>query len=122
MATFPTFEAELGHAVARGRLTLTMADAAILARYHDPDEANARAREVRRSAAAWRHTREQLAIRIQELTAANARARQPWNAIMAQAHEVNRAQTLDETEVTAIVAAAVYDSLPDRRRKHGAGR
>ena len=41
---------------------------------------------------------------------------------MAQAHEVNRAQTLDETEVTAIVAAAVYDSLPDRRRKHGAGR
>jgi hypothetical protein len=116
----PSLEAELGHAVARGWLTLTLADAAVLARYPTEAEAVSHASEVRRSAAAWRHIRDALALRIHELTATNARARLPWNALMAQAHEVNRTQTLNEAEVTAIVEAAVYDSLPERRRKHGA--
>ena len=123
MAGFPTFEAELGYAIARGRISLTMADVAILARYPDIDEAAQHAREVRKSADTWRHIADQLRLRIRELTMANARARLPWNAIMAQAHEVNRSQTLDEREVTAIVEAAVYDSLPDttpdKGRRHG---
>jgi 3-methyladenine DNA glycosylase AlkC len=120
MADFPTFEAELGYAVARGWTNLTMADAAILARTTDDAEAKRMAIAVRRSAAAWHHIREQLALRISELTSANARARLPWNVLMAQAHEVNRTRTLDEAEVTAIVETAVYENLPDRRRKRGA--
>ena len=121
MADFPTFEAELGYAVARGWTNLTMADAAILARTTDDAEVKRMAIAVRRSATAWTHIREKLALRISELTTANARARLPWNMLMAQAHEVNRTQTLDEAEVNAIVEAAVYESLPDkpRRRRYG---
>jgi hypothetical protein len=38
---------------------------------------------------------------------------------MAQAHDINASQTLDEAEVTAIVEWAVYETLPDRRRRYG---
>ena len=100
-----------------------MADVAILARYPDVDEAARHAAEVRKSADTWRHIHDQLRLRIRELTLANTRAKLPWNALMAQAHEINRSRTLDEAEVTAIVEAAVYDSLPDKlpdkRRRHG---
>ena len=105
-AGFPTFEAELGYAIARGWITLTLADVAILVRYPDIEEAKRHAREVRKSADSWRHIHRQLRLRIRELTIANARARLPWNALMAQAHEINRSQALDEREVTAIVEAA----------------
>ena len=123
MAGFPSFEAELGHAVARGWINLTMADVAILAHYPDVDAAARHAAEVRKSAAVWHHIHDQLRLRIRELTLANARASLPWNVLMAQAHDINRSRTIDEAEVTAIVEAAVYDSLPDklpdRRRRHG---
>ena len=119
MSGLPSFEAELGHAVARGWLTPTMAEVAILARYRDIDEATKHAREMRKSAATWQQIHEQLRQRIRELTQANIRARLPWNVLMAQAHDINQSQTLDEQEVTAIVTATVHDSLPDRRRGHG---
>jgi 3-phenylpropionate/cinnamic acid dioxygenase small subunit len=120
MSNHPSFAAELGYAVAREWLTLTLADVAILARYSNIDEAARHAREMRESAAIWRHTRDQLRLRIRELTTTNARARLPWNAIMAQAHDINQSQTLDEPEVTAIVTETIYDTLPDaRRRGHG---
>jgi hypothetical protein len=122
VSRFPTLEAELGYAVARGRLTPALAHVVILARYKDSDEALRRAEEMHHSAAVWRHISDQLRLRVRELTTANARARLPWNVLMAQAHEINRSQTLDEPEVTAIVEDTVYDSLPDRRRNNGAGR
>jgi len=120
VARHPSFEAQLGYAVARGTMPLVLADLSVLARYKDLDEAHQRVTEMRRAAAGWRHIRDQLKRRIHELTVANARARLPWNAIMAQAHEVNRSQTLHEGEVTAIVEWAVYETLPDRRRQNGA--
>jgi hypothetical protein len=121
VAGFPTFEAELGYAVARGWTNLTLADVAILARYPDIDEAAQHAREVRKAADTWRHIADQLRLRIRELTTANARAGLPKNAIMAEAHEINRSRTLDEAEVTAIVEAAIATAeepwQPIRRRK-----
>ena len=121
MAGFPTFEAELGYAVARGWMNLTMADVALLARYPDVAEAAQHAREVRRSADTWTHIRDQLRIRIHDLTTANLAAGLPRNAIMAQAHDINRSQTLGEAEVTAIVNAAITAAeepwQPIRRRK-----
>jgi uncharacterized coiled-coil DUF342 family protein len=107
VAGFPSFEAELGYAVARGWLSLTLADVAILARYPDVDEARQYAREVRRSVASWRHIRDQLRLRIRELTNTLANADTARNVIMAQAHDINQSQTLDEQEVTAIVDAAI---------------
>lgn len=123
MADFPTFEAELGYAVARGWTNLTMADVAILARYRDDAEAAAHAKEVRRSAAAWRHIRKQLVLRISDLTAASARVHAPKNVILAQAHEVNQSQALSEQEVNETVLRVLWDSLPDApyepgRRRH----
>jgi len=116
---FPSFEAELGYAVARGSMSTTLADISVLARYKDIDEAHQRLREMRRSVTVWREIRDQLRRRIHELTVTNARARLPWGALMAQAHDINASQTLDEAEVTAIVEWAVYETLPDRRRRHG---
>ena len=123
MAGFPTFEAELGYAVARGWMNLTLADVAILARYPDVNEAKRHAREVRRSAAVWRHARTQLILRIHELTLANAATGQPRNVIMAQAHDLNGTQVLSEEEVNEAVLTAIHDRLPDSptggRRVHG---
>ena len=122
MAGFPSFEAELGYAVARGWINLTMADVAILARYPDMDAAARHATEVRKSAAVWGHIRKQLRLRISEMTTANLNADIPKNEIMAKAHDINRAQTLSEEEVNETVLAAIHDRLPDSptgRRAHG---
>jgi hypothetical protein len=118
--SFPTPEAELAYAVARGSMALTLAEVSVLARYKDLGEAHQRIAEMRRSITVWRHIHDQLRRRIHELTITNARARLPWNVIMARAHDINASQTLDEAEVTAIAEAAVYETLPDRRRRHGA--
>ena len=126
-AGFPTFEAELGYAIARGWMHPDpgrRGDPRPISGYRGGEAQHAR--EVRKSADTWRRIhRHTIRLRVRELTTANANARLPWNAIMAQAHEINRSQTLDEAEVTAIVEAAVYDSLPDsltntpKGRRHG---
>ena len=115
-----TFEAELGYAVARGWLTPPLADVAILARVKDIDEAREAAVEVRRSADIWLHVRDQLKVRIRDLTWSNVDRREPRNVILAQAHEVNREQVLSEQEVNETVLEVVWASLRDgtRRRRH----
>lgn len=117
MADHPTLAAELGHAVARGWTTLTLADAAILARYPDTDEAKTQAIAMRRAAKVWRHIRGQLRLRIYELAAAELQANTPLNAIMAKAHEINRTQTLAEDEVNAAVREAAKDAEEEKQRR-----
>jgi len=114
------FANELGYAVARGWLTLTLADAAILARVKDDAAATMAARETRRSATVWSHIREQIKTRIRDVTWANARRHVPKNVILAEAHEINRGQTLSEREVNDIVLEVIWEHLPDppRRRRH----
>lgn len=117
MSDFPSFEAELGYAVSRGFLNLTLADVSILARCKSVDQASESAREVRKSARVWGHIRAGIALRIQEITRANIARRQPKNVILAEAHEINRSQTLSEPEVNEIVLAEVWESLPDSPRR-----
>jgi len=118
VARHPSFEAELGYAVARGTMPLVLADLSVLARYKDLDEARQRVAEMRRAAAVWQHIRSQLAIRIADETRANMRVRAPKNAILGRAHDINASQTLHEREVNDIVVETVWENLPVARRHH----
>lgn len=117
MADFPSMEAELGYAVARGRIPLALADVSILARYKDLDEARQRAADMRRSIAVWQHIRSALETRVRDEVRANMRARAAKNVILAKAHDVNASQTLDEDQVTGIVLDEVWRNLPDAPRR-----
>lgn len=120
MKRFPTFEAEIGHAVALGRVSQTLADISVLARYKDLEEARAKAKTVRRVVSIWKHALEQLRLRIRDVVRENVRAKQPKNVVLAKAHEINASQNLSEEEVNAIVVEEVFWSLPEApRRRHG---
>jgi hypothetical protein len=116
---FPSFEAELGYAVARGTMTLTLADISVLARHKDLNEARQKVAEMRRSVTVWRHIRDQLAIRIADETRAQMSVKAPKNVILARAHDINASQTLHEWEVNEIVVQTVWENLPIApRRSH----
>lgn len=120
MSSYPTFEAELGSAMARGSLSQTMADVSILACYKSLDEARQKAMEVRRAARIHLHIANQLRIRIRDVAREHIRSKAPKNIILAACHDINRSQYLQEEEVTAIVVEEVYASLPDAPgRRHG---
>jgi hypothetical protein len=108
----PTFEAELGYAVARGAISQTLADFSILARYKDLDEARRQANEVRRGAKIWAHILEASRTRIRDEARIHIRAKSPKNVMLAACHEINRGQNLPEEEVTAVVVEEVWNSLP----------
>lgn len=113
----PNLAAELGHAVAKGLITLTDADCAILARYADTATAKAHATAMRRSADVWTHIRRQILARIHDIVTAE-HGNTPRNAIMAKAHDCNRAGALREHEVTNAVDAALAaaEQAMERRR------
>lgn len=118
----PSFEAELGRAVALGRMSLDLADISVLDRHKDIDDARRSAMEVRRSIKVWAHIKKQLAVRIAEVAREQIRAKAPKNVILAHAHEVNRSQTLTEEEVGQIVLEQVYAALPSEPRPARRGR
>ena len=120
MAGFPSFEAELGYAVARGAISLALADLSILARYKDLDEARQRVKEMRRSVTLWRQMRSQLANRIRSEVLTQMSAKAPKNVILACAHDINASQILHEREVNEIVVETVWENLPAApRRQYG---
>jgi hypothetical protein len=125
MSTFPSFEAELGYAVARGSMSMTLAEISVLARYKDLGVARQHIAELRRSVAVWREIRERLIQLIIDVTRAHVGFRAPKNVILARAHDINASQTLHEREVNEIVVATVWDCLPvapthpPDRRTHG---
>jgi hypothetical protein len=114
----PSFEDELGYAVARGTMPLVLADLSVLARYKDLDEAHQRVKEMRRSVTVWRHIRDQLATRIADETRVQMRVRAPKNVILARAHDINASQIMHEREVNDIVVETVWENLPVARRHH----
>lgn len=113
----PSFEAEIGYAVARGAISQTLADISILTFYKDLDEARRKAMAARHSARIWRHILDQLRLRVRDEAHIHIRAKSPKNVMLAACHEINRGQGLDEEEVTAIVTEEVYASLPDAPRQ-----
>jgi hypothetical protein len=119
LSRHPSFEAELGFAVARGRMPIDLADMSILARYRDMDEAAAKAREVRRLAKAWEHTFDSIATRIRDEVRMQMRAGAPKNVILARCHDVNAQQFMAEQQVNEIAVNEVWRNLPEapgRRR------
>lgn len=112
----PDLASELGHAVARGLLTLTDADCAILARYADAATAKAQAVAVRRAAHVWTHIRGQIRQRIADIATAGY-GHAPRNAIMARAHDCNSAGPLREHEVTNAVDAALAAAVQAMERR-----
>lgn len=112
MSKHPSFEAELGYAVARGRMPLELADMSILARYQDMDEATRHAREVRRVARAWQHTIKCIETRIRDEVRMQMRAKAPKNVILARCHDINASQLIAEQQVNAIAADEVWHNLP----------
>lgn len=112
----PNIASELGHAVAKGLTTATMADCIILARYADTATAKAHAIDMRRSADVWRHIRGQILQRITDIVTAE-HGNTPRNAILAAAHDCNRAGALREHEVTNAVDAAIAAAEAAEKRR-----
>jgi hypothetical protein len=120
LAGFPTPEAELAYAVARGSMSLTLADISVLSRYRDLGVARQHIAELRQSITVWRHIRAQLTQRIIDVTRAHVAIHAPKNVILARAHDINAGQTIDEREVNAIVAATVWETMPQPPRRTNA--
>lgn len=122
MSNSPSLAAEMGRAVALGRMPLAIADCVLLARNKSLDDARVQAAELRSAAASWRHIRDALQLRISTVAREQIKAKAPKNVILALAHEVNRSQTLTEAEVNQIVIEQVYEALPSDSRTARRGR
>lgn len=119
MSKHPSFEAELGYAVARGRMPLALADMSILARYRDMDEATRQAMEVRRGIKVWEHILDALETRIRDEVRMQMRVKAPKNVILARCHDINAGQIIAEGQVNEIATNEVWQNLPEtpgRRR------
>lgn len=75
------------------------------------------------AAAAFERDQDEAARDIKTLIRPLIAAREPWNSLMAQAHDVNGARgfPLTEADVTEIVRAEIYFALPTAPRgaRHG---